>query len=130
MFESSLCEVQQQKIYIISNRFKKVLETDEYKGVSAELAREYYDLFHKTVNIMYGGAHSWYDSSCKTHEHEDCDGDFFLNWKDKGSITIFSLLQVSIYVRKLNVFFNFIKFLNHSFYVHKTYGFCALEQNF
>lgn len=49
------------------------------------------------------GANSWYDTSCNTHEYENCDGDFNLNWKDKGYVTVFDLLQVKKKIQ--NAFF-------------------------
>lgn len=67
---------------------------DEFKEVGAELTHECYDFFHKMVNLMEG-TNSWYDASCNPHEYEGCDGDPFLNWKDKGYVTVFDLLQVN-----------------------------------
>lgn len=40
------------------------------------------------------GSDSWYETSCDDHDYAVCDGDYNLNWKDKGYVTVFDLLQV------------------------------------
>lgn len=77
------------------SRYKKALSMAEFKDIDPELAHECYEFFHKRVNLMEG-TNSWYDSSCDPHEYEGCEGDPFLNWKDKGYVTIFELLQNKI----------------------------------
>lgn len=73
--------------------YKKALATDEYKEIDAELAREYFNCFHIMANSL-DGADSWYETSTNSHEYEECEGDRILNWKDKGYVTLFDLLQV------------------------------------
>lgn len=63
------------------------------------MAHEFFDFFHKLTNSI-DGADSWYETSCNVHEYESCDGDFTMNWKDKGYVTVFDLLQVGNIVRK------------------------------
>lgn len=74
-------------------RYKEALETDEYREIDSELAHENFELFQKVVNSI-DGCSSWYELSSSTHEYEECEGDRALNWKDKGYITLFDLLQV------------------------------------
>ena len=78
-----------------SFRFKDALKTDEFKDVKPEWVHEFFDTFHKTINTL-DGADSWYETSSSDHDYEVCEGDFELNWKDKGYVTIFELLQVKL----------------------------------
>ncbi|XP_055297514.1 spermine oxidase-like [Sitodiplosis mosellana] len=77
-----------------AKKYKEALGTEEYKEVSAEVARELHDLFHKMTNLRLGT--TWYDTSGDVHGRENCDGDFSMNWKDKGYVTVFNLLQNKI----------------------------------
>lgn len=72
---------------------KEAFKSAEYKEINPEWTREIIESFHKSVNNI-DGANSWYDTSCDEHEYETCEGDQNLNWKDKGSVTVFNLLQV------------------------------------
>lgn len=74
-------------------RYKKALKTDEFKDLNPEWAHEFYESFHKGVNIN-DGSDSWYETSCDDHDYETCEGDYNMNWKDKGYVTVFDLLQV------------------------------------
>lgn len=76
-----------------SPSYNKALATDEYKEIDSELAHEYFNYFHIMANNL-DAADSWYETSCNSHDYEDCEGDRLLNWKDKGFITVFDLLQV------------------------------------
>lgn len=81
------------------SRFNEALQTDEYSDVSPELANQFLDLSNKVVNEE-DGAKSWYEISSDTHDYEECAGNHTMNWKDKGFVTLFDLLQVSLYHRK------------------------------
>lgn len=74
-------------------RYNEGLKTNEYRDISAELARECYDMFQKSFNAI-DGANSWYETSSNGHEYEKCEGEQNLGWKDKGYVTLFGLLQV------------------------------------
>lgn len=76
-------------------RYKAALATDEFKDIKSEWAHEIFEAFHQAVNNL-DGANSWYETSCNDHDYENCEGDFHLNWKDKGYITVFDLLQVNV----------------------------------
>ncbi|XP_031616985.1 spermine oxidase-like [Contarinia nasturtii] len=78
-----------------AKKYNEALKTDEFKDISPELAHQFYDLFHELANSL-DGANSWYETSCNSHEYEDCEGDRTLNWKDKGYVTVFDLLQNKI----------------------------------
>lgn len=70
-----------------------MLKTEDFKDVSPELAHEIFELFGRAVNALEG-VNSWFELSTNPHEYEVCEGNFNLNWKDKGYITVFDLLQV------------------------------------
>lgn len=86
--------------------------------VTPELARLAHDWFHRMENTLEA-SDSWYDTSCRgLLEYHLCPGDHLLNWKDKGYVTVFDLLQVSHHFVLSKVFVNQF----HSFYrfVHRT----------
>lgn len=66
-----------------------------YDDVNDELRRQFVDFFHKFENSIEA-SESWYDTSCASLlQYWVCEGDPLLNWKDKGYVTVFDLLQVN-----------------------------------
>lgn len=60
------------------------------------MRREVLDWFHRMQNTI-DASHSWYDTSCHSlTEYWECDGNHVLNWKNRGFITVFDLLQNKI----------------------------------
>lgn len=80
-------------IVCFSFRFKAALATDEFKDINAELAHQSLEAFQKYIKSV-DASDSWYNTSCNTHGYEECEGDPSLDWKDKGYVTVFDLLQV------------------------------------
>lgn len=78
-------------------RFNEALKIDEFKELTPELAFERYTLFQKVVNSN-DGSNSCYELSTNSHEYEECNGDLAMNWKDKGFVTVFDLLQVCLHL--------------------------------
>ncbi|XP_031639336.1 spermine oxidase-like [Contarinia nasturtii] len=76
-------------------KFMKALESDEFKEVDSELAHECMELFQNVVNSI-DGCDTWYELSTNYHEYEECEGDYIMNWKDKGYATVLDLMQNKI----------------------------------
>lgn len=74
-------------------RFTEARRTEIFSKINDEETNEYLNLFHK-MTIGMDGHSSWDDAPCDTHGYVVCKGDFYLNWKDKGYVTVFDLLKV------------------------------------
>ncbi len=71
-----------------------MLESPEFSEVDAELRQLYLQHF-QAREMGVNASDSWFQlSRVKYHEFHVSDGDFFLNWKDKGYATLFDLLTV------------------------------------
>lgn len=71
---------------------------NDFTEVSPEWARLAHDWIHRMENTIEA-SDSWYDTSCRDLlEYHLCDGNHLLNWKDKGYVTVFDLLMVSVCV--------------------------------
>lgn len=84
-----------ENLRILSCRFHQRLQDEEFKDITPELKRQAYDWIHRMQN-SYEGSESWFETSCSSlPEYQVCDGNQLNNWKDKGYVTVFDLLQVS-----------------------------------
>lgn len=79
---------------LFSNRFNLALQKDELNEISFDVRQEVLDWFERMQN-MIDASDSWFDTSCrKLGEYWECEGNHVLNWKNRGFITLFDLLQV------------------------------------
>lgn len=70
------------------------VQRDEFKDVDFDVRREVLDWFQRMQNTV-DAADSWFETSCQSiGEYWECEGIYLLNWKDRGYITLFDLLQV------------------------------------
>lgn len=76
-------------------RFNLALQKDKSnEKIGLDVQHEVYDWFHRMQNTI-DASHSWYDTSCHSlTEYWECDGNHVLNWKNRGFVTVFDLLQV------------------------------------
>lgn len=72
---------------------------DQFKILDDDLAYETFDLFHRLISSN-DACDSWYELSC-ADQFEECDGEELLSWKSKGYVTVFDLLQVSVFIFQL-----------------------------
>lgn len=81
---------------MLSHRYQEELKDSLYDDVDDELRHQFFDWFHKYENSIEA-SDSWYETSCRSlPEYWICEGDHLLNWRDKGYVTLFDLLQVKI----------------------------------
>lgn len=67
----------------------------EHKDIDSSVAQQFIDFFHKYQNSI-DGSESWFDTSAEGSLHYwECDGDEYLNWKDKGYRHLFNILMKS-----------------------------------
>lgn len=77
-----------------SQRYQESLKGEEFNDIDHELQRQAHDFYHRMENSIVA-SDSWYETSCKNYnQYWYCEGDNLLNWKGKGYITVFDLLQV------------------------------------
>lgn len=77
-------------------RYNEALKTSEYSDVKPELARQIIDRIEKEKNASFA-SESWFDISAKTSAmYTGCQGNQYLTWKDKGYISVFDYIIVSI----------------------------------
>lgn len=70
------------------------LQKDELNEINFDVRQEVLDWFERMQN-MIDASDSWFETSCqKLGEYWECDGNHVLNWKNRGFITLFDLLQV------------------------------------
>lgn len=82
------------KSKFIQYRFNLALQNDEFNDCDFDMRIEVLDWFHRMQNII-DASDSWFETSCQSlGEYWECDGNHVLNWKDRGFITLFDLLQV------------------------------------
>lgn len=64
--------------------------------MTPELRRQAYDWIHRMENT-FEASESWFETSCSSlPQYWVCDGNQLLNWKDRGYVTVFDLLQVNL----------------------------------
>lgn len=77
-------------------RFNEKLRDSDFGELTSEWARLAHDWIHRMENTIEA-SDSWYETSCRDLlEYHCCDGDRLLNWRDKGYVTVFDLLTVSM----------------------------------
>ena len=81
---------------IFLHRYNEGLKTFEYKDIKPELARQIIDRIEKEKNASFA-SESWFDISAKNSAmYTGCQGNQYLTWKEKGYITVFDYITVSL----------------------------------
>jgi spermine oxidase len=76
-------------------KFHSQLKRDEYSDIDRETASQFLDFFQR-YECLSNASSTWFDLSAEGITHYQwCEGDLYLNWKDKGFQMIFDLLMVS-----------------------------------
>jgi spermine oxidase len=84
-------------------KFTVCLKRDEYSDIDEVTAQQFLEFYEKYQNLSNASS-TWFDLSAEGFTHyEWCDGDLYLNWKDRGFRTLFDLLTRSIPDPKLAI---------------------------
>ncbi|XP_037036759.1 spermine oxidase-like [Bradysia coprophila] len=79
-----------------ADKYWAALQGDDFKDVDDELKHQAFEYYHGSQRTN-DGCDNWYELSCRSsNDWEDSPGDYLLNWKDKGFVTVFDLLQNKI----------------------------------
>ena len=91
-----------------SMKYNKALEAPEYSDIKPETAQQMLELFEKGQNTYYA-SESWFDISARLSVlYPACEGNPYYTWRDKGYVTVFDYITVSIiYLRKVQLRLNF-----------------------
>lgn len=77
-------------------RFARALKSIKLTKTQMGIAIQIIDFYHKEINTL-NGSETWFDISARLNAISGVnDGNQFLTWKDKGYITVFDFLTVSL----------------------------------
>ena len=81
---------------IFLNRYNEALKTSKYSDIKPDLAQLIINRIEKEKNSSFA-SESWFDISAKMSVlYTGCEGNQYLTWKNKGYITVFDYITVSL----------------------------------
>lgn len=90
---------------LLTRKFLKSLELDEYRSIDRQLALKVLENFKKRES-SYCGCESLTKINIEGYKvFKDCEGPTWLNWKGKGYKTIFDCVLVCFFLKTMNPIF-------------------------